>query len=778
MADHSYGVASSFVLLLAASTPLWAPPLTPANCTTGIAASISRVSDQQEAITLRAAPGSIAAGESFFVRDAMGRLLRNVEVEFTLSASHSGAAFGTGREQDGFVVSNEPHRVVVSTADDCWGTTPLLAAGQASTDMSARVIANPSVHMSIPISVMAAVSPRVKGPYAPRAFVGPGAELPYVPNASVWSFDGVTGVPYVAGVPVTFSVPASGPSAVFANGLRSTVVLTDPFGVARAPARAGSQPGEFEVRFRVAGDATEYTAAKYLVFDRSPQVNLSSPARITYGASAIASVSVLFRDFPCEYTWRGVLDTAMSITLNGSTLMADATPTFFCLSGELKAWVTAELGHLPFGTYELAGEYAGNSLVAPVRTPPATVTVAPAFEGATATGAGRLRLGLANPRNGGARGECTIANPRTAALGAQGYPATGPSGVSLPLGLISFEATQCNWRSTWEGLSPPIGPLVQQVLLEADSNLPEGTKAWAYGPTRADPTPHWYELATSVVDRLATFEIGDSGPGDDALSVDQSIRTIIGLGVPAYNIIPGNFQDLWWVGPQENGWGMTITQHRDMLFAILFVYDAQGEPRWLVMPGGQWNASKTAFTASVYRPRGAPYFSYDVSRFRIGNPVGTATLSFAHADSVRLQYTIDGIPGTHFLKRLRFPFDPWPAPRIDDLWWGGVQQDGWGVVLAQQYRTIFGLWFTYDAQGEAVWFAAPSGTSGSGSYRAPLYRPKGSPWLGRTYDPAVQSMTPVGSVEFSMFGPEWGSGRFRFQVDDRTVEAAVNRLPF
>jgi hypothetical protein len=46
------------------------------------------------------------------------------------------------------------------------------------------------------------------------------------------------------------------------------------------------------------------------------------------------------------------------------------------------------------------------------------------------------------------------------------------------------------------------------------------------------------------------------------------------------------WQDLWWSGSVENGWGMSVVQHRDQLFSVIYAYDAAGAPTWYVMSGG------------------------------------------------------------------------------------------------------------------------------------------------------------------------------------------------
>src|SRR6187402_2987901 len=89
-----------------------------------------------------------------------------------------------------------------------------------------------------------------------------------------------------------------------------------------------------------------------------------------------------------------------------------------------------------------------------------------------------------------------------------------------------------------------------------------------------------------------------------------------------------SYQDLWWAGSQENGWGLSISQQGSTLFVVLYVYDAAGKPQWVVMPGGSWNAAGTTYSGALYIPSGSSYAAYDASRFVAGPTVGSATLEF------------------------------------------------------------------------------------------------------------------------------------------------------
>src|SRR5690349_6136608 len=117
---------------------------------------------------------------------------------------------------------------------------------------------------------------------------------------------------------------------------------------------------------------------------------------------------------------------------------------------------------------------------------------------------------------------------------------------------------------------------------------------------------------------------------------------------------PLNYQDLWWAGSQENGWGMSISQQGSSLFTVLYVYDASGNPQWVVMPQAAWNSTFTSVTGSLYIPSGSPYSSYDASRFVANSAVGTASIDFANTNNATLRYTINGVSGSKSITRQVF----------------------------------------------------------------------------------------------------------------------------
>jgi hypothetical protein len=110
------------------------------------------------------------------------------------------------------------------------------------------------------------------------------------------------------------------------------------------------------------------------------------------------------------------------------------------------------------------------------------------------------------------------------------------------------------------------------------------------------------------------------------------------------------------------------------------------------------------------------------------------------------------------------------------MWWGGLQQNGWGMAVLQQYRTLFSIWFTYDASGAPTWFVMPAGYwSDAQTYEGRIYRAAGASWLGRAYDPAVFRTTDVGTFRLRFAGD---NATFDYMIEGKGGTLPLTRQPF
>jgi trimeric autotransporter adhesin len=149
------------------------------------------------------------------------------------------------------------------------------------------------------------------------------------------------------------------------------------------------------------------------------------------------------------------------------------------------------------------------------------------FSGPSATGTGTITAALSGT------GGCSFSAPQL--IGAPpGSPPVPPSlpapNITFPQGMFDFSVTGCTPGST------------VTLTMTYPQPLPLGTQYWKYGPTLANPTPHWYVLPAIVSGNTATFTIADGGLGDDDLNatngviVDQGGPGVGTNGVPTLDV--------------------------------------------------------------------------------------------------------------------------------------------------------------------------------------------------------------------------------------------------
>jgi hypothetical protein len=247
-----------------------------------------------------------------------------------------------------------------------------------------------------------------------------------------------------------------------------------------------------------------------------------------------------------------------------------------------------------------------------------------------------------------------------------------------------------------------------------------------------------------------------------------------------------DYSDMWWSGQQENGWGLAITQKGSVQFNAFYVYDNAGKPIWYVMPGGEWNTTGTPFTrytGLLYQPTSSPFSQYDDSQFKPGQSIGSATINFTDANNAVFSYTINGVAAQKQIQRQSLgTVDNQVRLNVRDMWWAGPDQlrlkseNGWGVTIAQQERQLFGVWFTYDADGKTTWFVMPGGTWAGTTFTGDLFSTTSSPWLGTVYNPAALAVSKVGSVTFTFLSAD--AAMMTYTVNGLTQTKRITRQPF
>jgi hypothetical protein len=291
-------------------------------------------------------------------------------------------------------------------------------------------------------------------------------------------------------------------------------------------------------------------------------------------------------------------------------------------------------------------------------------------------------------------------------------------------------------------------------------SIAEGSLAAGVGTCRIDAAKigsHHYSAQFS--------QPGDGIPSDIALDVDSTAD------------VATDFTDLWWGGIAQNGWGISIAQHGAIQFNVLYTYDASGKPVWFVMPGGTWDATHTIFSGALYEPTSAPFDAYVASRINVGAGVGTASIRFTSAGTAQLDYVINGVAGSKAIERQPIAVDAaGPRLQVNDMWWAGQEQTGWGINIAQQDRMLFATWFSYAGDGVDTWFVLPGGSWSGTSFTGDLYASTSSPWLGTAYSPAAFAPVKVGSMTLDF--TDTGFATMTYTVRGITQSKTIVRQPY
>lgn len=532
----------------------------------------------------------------------------------------------------------------------------------------------------------------------------------------------------------------------FPGGVASVEVLTDSNGRANVPAFTGtgynvvctiamSTIGGFEAAGSV--DIVVYDPATLRLVFPSPYALVSSGVVTTYTARLMAGGESGVGVPGVPFAWE--------VRATGS---AGASPTG-ATQGNTGAGGYATFETLP---NSLTGSYRV-SVQTPTREAVVQVTQASSLANRTRSDP-IASSNLVSVMDGGV--ECRIASAS--------FETKLPAplrGWTFPRGFVRLAATGCT------------GGTVHFRASDAQRPLRRNGVFMRYGPTASDTTPHWHVLAGGAQADIAThnFALVD-GVQDDDLAANGSISALVAFAVPA-----ADYQDMWWAGAAENGWGASLVQHRDTIFAVVYAYDNAGKPIWYVMPGGSWDAAHKAYSGALFSPRGSPFFAYNAAALVVGNAVGNATLRFTDPDHAVLEFSIGGVTGTKLITRQSFGDSKAYAPVRGDMWWGGDSQNGWGIASLAQGSKLFSVWFTYDAAGAPTWFVMPNGAFSLADRRfeGRIFRTTGSQWLGAPYNAAQLQVIDTGAFRFDFSGE---TARFGYSADGHGGTLELVRQPF
>ena len=156
--------------------------------------------------------------------------------------------------------------------------------------------------------------------------------------------------------------------------------------------------------------------------------------------------------------------------------------------------------------------------------------------------------------------------------------------------------------------------------------------------------------------------------------------------------------------------------------------------------------------------------------------VGSGTLTFADADNGTFNFTINNVSGSKTITRQVFATGATP-PTVDytDLWWN-PNESGWGVTLTQQYGTIFVALYSYDSNGNPVWYVASNCPVIGSGCTGDLYQvTNGSPLTG-VWNASNKVTNKVGTITFSF--SDANTGTMNYSINGVTASRQISRQGF
>jgi YVTN family beta-propeller protein len=304
------------------------------------------------------------------------------------------------------------------------------------------------------------------------------------------------------------------------------------------------------------------------------------------------------------------------------------------------------------------------------------------------------------------------------------------------------------------------------AVLDLVNNIVVATVPVGLGPEGIDITPsgefvyvvnntgnNVSVVSTSALTSVASIAIGTG---------THSRGRFIGGSAQQPPSPPGPLTGLWW-NPNESGWGVHLTQRRDIIFAAWFTYDAAGTARWYVAsdcrmqpdPACPTCANRSICTGTIYETRGSYVLQDSFSSSVLGG-VGSMAIRFADLDNGTLEYTVNGESRSASITRQLFAAGPAPGTNYTDLWWNPLES-GWGIGITQQDSIMFLTWFVYDQSGRPAWYIASRcevNASGNGC-SGRIYRtsgPLGAPRFPNGFDTRQLQVEDVGEINVAFTG--------------------------
>ncbi|MBD8528263.1 PD40 domain-containing protein [Pseudomarimonas arenosa] len=269
-----------------------------------------------------------------------------------------------------------------------------------------------------------------------------------------------------------------------------------------------------------------------------------------------------------------------------------------------------------------------------------------------------------------------------------------------------------------------------------------------------------------------------------ASNLGASIAGQTGVYVRGNPSAPPKRSAAWWI-PAESGWGVHIFDQGNLLAPMWFTYDHDGEPTWFLIGGARAN-SNGSFGGEVFRFTGTPFAEINGPATRSATPIGQIQLNYFGESRMRFDYQIEGVNQSKTLQRFPFAsrdivcatapnFSRSEALNYSDLWTGNEDNAGWGFTLYHFDSSLVAVWYTYDLDGEAVFFVVSTQQTGPARFSGEVYRQRnGTPFSAIDGSLPSSGGDLIGTARFDFIDGELAD--FSYEIGGVSQTRQIRRL--
>lgn len=344
-----------------------------------------------------------------------------------------------------------------------------------------------------------------------------------------------------------------------------------------------------------------------------------------------------------------------------------------------------------------------------------------------------------------------------------------------PSTLYASVSDQGIFKSTDEGLHwSKLSNGLSESVYDAEIIISPSNSATVYAllasaPVIAGARKIIYQSLNGDATWAALNNIGDSGL-HHSISVHPQRSDLIYLASESgiYTSLattgqPVSLATIWW-DPAKSGQGLMLLQRDNLLWGEWHHYDENSNDAWLLFQGEIIDQRVDTDLLRFSGPAlGAPWDTGLVH----DEIVGHIRIELPSPFSMLLSYQIGDSNGTLTIE----PFQPNATDPYTGIWWNPATS-GQGFALQQQGDTFWGLWNSYDQNGEDQWVVF-QGTEINQIVNATLLRFNG-PSLATDWDVSRVNGAAAGEVTLQFLAPD--KIKFNYILDQ--VDGELQLIPF